>query len=188
METYSFTVLIRGADVLAEEHADALFEAGCDDALFGEREGLQYADFEREAPSFAKAVSTAIAAIEMTVPGAMVVRVEPDDIVTLTAIAERVGRSKESVRLLAAGERGPGDFPAPVAWVAGKNRLWQWAEVAAWFSSMLDESPPSGRSASFIAALNGALQAKWRMADLVEQEEREEVAKVLKQDLELVAA
>jgi hypothetical protein len=46
MKSYSFILLIRGADVLAEQHADALFEAGCGDALFGERGGVQFADFD----------------------------------------------------------------------------------------------------------------------------------------------
>jgi hypothetical protein len=188
MDTYSFTLLIRGTDVLADEHTDALFEAGCDDALFGERDGVQYADFDREGNTFAAAVGSAVADIETAVPGALVVRVQPDDLVTLTAIADRVGRSKESVRLLAAGYRGPGGFPAPVSWVAGKNRLWQWADVAEWFRSDLAGEVPAARSAAFIAALNGALEARWRASEISEREEREELAKVLKQDLDLVAA
>src|SRR4051812_27948478 len=67
MNSYSFVLLIRGADVLAEQHADALFEAGCADALFGERGGSQFADFDREADSFARAIGSAIHDIESAV-------------------------------------------------------------------------------------------------------------------------
>ena len=184
MDTYSFILLIRGADVLAEEHADALFEAGCGDALFGERGGrLQYADFDREADSFAHAVGSAIHAIESTVPGTKVVRVEPDDVVTLTGIAARVGRSKESVRLLSIGQRGPKEFPAPLSWVAGKNALWLWSDVAEWFRTKLDEDLPTARSAAFVAALNGALETRCRLAQVSEPDEREELARVLQEDL-----
>jgi hypothetical protein len=44
-KTYSFTLSLSGSDVLTDEHLDAVYEAGCDDALFGERDGAQYADF-----------------------------------------------------------------------------------------------------------------------------------------------
>ena len=187
MDTYSFIFIIRGADVLAEEHADALFEAGCDDALFGERDGVQYADFDREAESFAKAIDSAVTAIETAVSGAMVVRIEPDDIVSLSGIAERVGRTKESVRLLAAGQRGAGGFPPPASWIAGKQKLWQWADVAAWFAAQ-GEDVPEHASAAFIAALNGALETRWRALQVSSSDERAVVRHMLERDLALVAA
>jgi len=54
---------------------DALFEAGCDDATFGQVDSVGYADFVREAPSFVEAVRSAIEQVE-SVPGLRVVRVE----------------------------------------------------------------------------------------------------------------
>lgn len=57
-------------------------------------------------------------------------RVEPDDLVTMSEIAERRGRSRESVRVLVAGRRGRGDFPAPVSHLRSRSRLWRWPEVA----------------------------------------------------------
>lgn len=188
MKSYSFILLIRGADVLAEQHADALFEAGCGDALFGERGGVQFADFDREADSLARAIGSAIHDIESTVPDAKVVRVEPDDLVTLTAIAERVGRTKESVRLLTLGKRGPGGFPSPLSWVASKHPLWQWSDVAQWFSTRVGEEIPGSGSAAFIAALNGALEARWRLAEVRDPDERAELARVLQEDVDLVVA
>jgi hypothetical protein len=52
--------------------------------------------------------------------------------VSLRDIAQSVGRTYESVRLLAAGRRGPGGFPAPLS--AGQRALYSRAEVSAWFA------------------------------------------------------
>jgi hypothetical protein len=188
MNTYSFVLLIRGTDILDERYADALFEAGCDDALFGERSAVRYADFDREGPSLAHAVSSAIQAIETAVPGARVVRVEPDDFVTLAGIARRVGRSRESVRLLSEGLRGPGKFPEPVSWIDGKQSIWQWADVAAWFESALGKRVPEAEFADFLAAMNAALELRWRSTRLSTDDEREEVARLLEADQQVLAA
>ncbi len=57
--THSFTLFVHGADILSDESMDALFEAGCDDATFGARDGAQYGEFDREAPSFSTALASA---------------------------------------------------------------------------------------------------------------------------------
>ena len=75
---YSFAVVIEGADLTSPDSsdADALYEAGCDDALPTSSGGTQRAVFDRNAPSFAAAVASAITAIESSIPGARVVAVE----------------------------------------------------------------------------------------------------------------
>jgi len=75
MPQFSFTITIEGADVMAGYVQDALFEAGCDDATFGESNGVQTAEFDREAADFAETVASAIKAVETAVPGARVVRI-----------------------------------------------------------------------------------------------------------------
>lgn len=185
METYEFTVILEGADVLTEAAADALFEAGCDDATFGEIDGCQYADFMRKARSFADAVGTAKRAIESSVPGARVIRIEPEDLVSAADIAERTGRSRESVRLLIAGSRGPGAFPQPVFHFKSRSRMWRWTDVARWFSAALGEEFPATKEADFLAAINGALEVR-RMASRLERtKERQEVARVVQEDAAL---
>ncbi|MGH3684635.1 MAG: hypothetical protein ACRDSM_06205 [Pseudonocardiaceae bacterium] len=58
---------------------------------------------------------SAIVDVEQAGIGARVPRVEADgDWLSASEIAARVGRSRQSVALLARGERGPGDFPAPL--------------------------------------------------------------------------
>ena len=52
----------------------------------------------------------------------------------LNDLAVRLGRTAESVRLLATDERGPGGFP-PAAGVVGKGvRVWRWADVRPWLA------------------------------------------------------
>jgi hypothetical protein len=79
---HSFAVVIDGVDLTSPDSsdADALYEAGCDDALLASSSGVQRVIFDRVAPSFAAAVASAIAAIESSIPGARVVAVERLDL------------------------------------------------------------------------------------------------------------
>ncbi len=163
MTEYSFTLVIDG-DV--DEKIDELFEAGCDDATFGSVDGAHYADFDREAPTLAKAISSSISDVE-SVPGLRVRRVEPDDLVTASEIAERLGRSRESVRLLIAGQRGPGNFPAPVSHLRSRNRLWRWSDVAGWAG---ETNAKDLAEARLTAAVNAALDLRMATPDLTESD------------------
>ena len=156
--THSFTLFLRGPDVLCDEHMDALYAAGCDDALFGERDGAQYASFDRVERSFGVALRTAIKAVTSAVDGLSVTRIEPDEMVTMAAIAQRVGLSRESIRLLSTGQRGPGGFPPPVAYADHKTRLWHWPDVARWLAEH-DKAkvPVDAEAADLVAAMNAAL-------------------------------
>ena len=73
MQRFTFTLVVEGRDLQADEVADALFEAGCDDALVGPSEGVQFLDFDREADSADEAVRSAVADVE-SVEGLMVAR------------------------------------------------------------------------------------------------------------------
>lgn len=72
---HEFTVRTAGVSVMDDAVFDALFEAGCDDALVGTNPDGDYVDFVRAAPSLADAIASARAAIE-SVPGLRVRRVE----------------------------------------------------------------------------------------------------------------
>lgn len=65
------------------------------------------------------------------------------------------------MRLLATGARGPRTFPRPRV-TFGRQRLWQWPEVAAWFAHERDEqlkveTDPQRR---FMRAFNEALDLR----------------------------
>jgi hypothetical protein len=165
MAEKEFTLVIDGP-VKDDQIINALFEHGCDDATFGAVDGVGYADFHREAPNLADAVFSAIKDVE-SVAGLTVLRVEPDDLVTLSEIAQRLGRTRESVRLLAAGERGGGEFPAPVSHLRSRNRLWRWSDVAAWAGV---DGGQEVEQAQLLAAMNAALELRNRSATLPRRE------------------
>lgn len=178
--THTFRVVFdaSGVDSL-ETHLDALHAAGCDDAAFmgPASDGTFTAEFDRAARTFAGAVASALEAIRSALPGGRLLRVLPDDLVTIAAIAARTGRSDESVRLLHQGRRGPGGFPAAAGWVNEKTQVWRWTDVAQWFAEALGESPAGAEHAPFLAALNDALDLAARASDL--RERPEELAAVL---------
>ena len=139
MTIHRFTLIVEGADLQSPESQEALYEAGCDDATFGLVDGVHYAEFDREAGSYGQALASAMADIREAVPGARITHVEPDELVTMAEIAERLGRSRESIRLLVAGERGPGDFPAPISHIRTRSRLWRWPDVLRWFATRYED-------------------------------------------------
>lgn len=69
----SFTLLVEGIDLRDDDQVDALFEAGCGDALVGLVDGVGRLDFDREAASLEEAVRSAVEDIE-SVDGAKAVR------------------------------------------------------------------------------------------------------------------
>ena len=179
--THTFRVVFDapGVDSL-EPHLHALAAAGCDDAAFmgPAADGTFTAEFDRVAPAFAGAVVAALEAIRGALPGARLLRVLPDDLVTVAAIAARAGRSDESVRLLCQGRRGPGGFPAAAGWINEKTQIWRWTDVARWFGETLGEPPAGAKNAAFLAALNDALDLAARAGDL--RERPDELAAVLR--------
>ena len=73
-QQHEFDLLLAECDIDSPTFADALYEAGCDDALVGRNgEGPMIA-FTREAPSRSDAVRSAIADAE-SVPGVRVLGV-----------------------------------------------------------------------------------------------------------------
>ena len=63
-QAYEFTLVLSGVAKLSQDVLDGLFEAGCDDALIGMRDGVAFADFNREGPSFEAAIQSAIQNVE----------------------------------------------------------------------------------------------------------------------------
>jgi hypothetical protein len=180
---HSFTIFLSGADVLDDEHLDALYEAGCDDALFGVRDGAQYGAFDREASSFSEALASAIGDVTSAVPGIQVVRIEPDELVTMAAIAKRSGLSREYIRLLSTNQRGPGGFPAPVTYADHKTRLWHWPDVAHWLIEHQDTKiEVDAHAADLVAAMNAAFDLREHVSHLHNRNDLTLIAQALGED------
>lgn len=167
MDTYDFTLIVEGTDFIDDDTVDAAYEAGCDDALLGVSNGVPCADFSREAPSLEEAALSAIADIE-SVDGIEVVRIADAGLLSIAEIAARTGRTRESVRLLVEGKRGPGGFPPPITDPTRRHRLYYWPEVARWFEST-GVGRASGEQEQILAAINAWLELR-RLREAVEPE------------------
>lgn len=84
MMKYEFMVHLADLTEITEEAANALFEAGCDDASPASRDGQVWSTFHREAPSLEHAIRSAVADVNKA--GYQVQRVELDT----DAVAELV--------------------------------------------------------------------------------------------------
>ena len=159
MQNWSFTLIIEGGDLQSDETFNALFEAGCDDALVARTNGVQFMDFDRDAETLADAVLSAVSAVE-SVAGLEVVRLVDSDLVSMSEIAERTGRTRESVRLLVSGARGRGGFPAPANDPRRPHRVWRWSEVDRWMRDTFGYEPQQGTDEDLLAALAAGLAAR----------------------------
>lgn len=166
MTDWTFRLTLAGI-ALTDEDLDVLFEAGCDDAAFSrQRDGTVLGFFDREAETQEDAVLSAIYDVEGAGLGARVLRItQDDDWLNASEIAQRVGRTRQSIGLLVRGQRGPGGFPAPVARHGSPNPLWSWAEVEAWFERYEPAAVREGGSKlspDFLAELNDRLDLRER--------------------------
>lgn len=117
MPTFEFTVALDRAP--ADDDFDRLFDAGLDDTTPETRDGRGVLNVAREAASMSAAIVSV--ARDVASAGFQVVDVVDDDLVSLKTVAQRTGRSYESVRLLATGKRGPGGFLGPCPATAGRS-------------------------------------------------------------------
>ena len=64
MITFGFTLILSDHEVITDDMADALFEAGCDDASCHSGDGIVGVDFDREAPTLEAAIRSAVADVK----------------------------------------------------------------------------------------------------------------------------
>lgn len=168
MSFFQFTLIVDGPDLQNDTAVDALFDAGCDDALVGRTDGIQYLDFDRSGPNPETAILSAIADVER-LPGVEVIRLAGGELVSMADIAVHTGRSRESIRLLVTNERGPGGFPAPVTDPRTRYRLWRWSEVRRWFATHYPASPLQTEDQGYeqaAAAINASLEVRHYCRDV----------------------
>jgi len=78
MSDYEFTLTFSLPESDAEQYLDALFEAGCDDALIGIGQAGSIAlDFVRDSESASMAVESAIENVKAAIPAAELIEVKP---------------------------------------------------------------------------------------------------------------
>ena len=158
---YQFTLILDGVDDKTLGLEDALFEAGCDDALINYKNGVVYLDFDREGEDLERTIISAIKNVESADIGAKIVSVAPEHLVSLSDIAERVAITRQAVSLLMQGSRGSGNFPKPMLKISNKSPLWRWSSVAEWFyqqGKIHDHSVVD--SANVVEDINAALELR----------------------------
>ena len=112
-----------------ETYLDALFEAGCDDAVVGlGQHGSVGLDFCRHADSAPAALASAIRDVRRAIPRARLIEAAPD-LIGLSEIAALLGCSRQNARKIVTGRRG--GFPPP-AHTGGHASLWHLVDVLDW--------------------------------------------------------
>ena len=155
---YQFTLVLSGFNEITSELEDALFEAGCDDALINSRNGVIYLDFDRESNNFEDAVLSAMRNVFNAKIDAKITSIEPSHLVTVSDIARRSDLERQAIHMYLSGERGPGNFPSPILKVEDKSPLWLWSDVAYWlYKNDKNVSEEKYNTALCIEAFNAAL-------------------------------
>lgn len=132
---YEFVLKFALPDTEADPavYEDALFEAGCDDAMLGlginGRIGL---DFAREASSSDEAMSSAIEQVKRAIPEAKLVEATPD-LVGLTDVADIIGCSRQNMRKVFVSKISQRNLPTPVH--SGRVDLWHLYDVLNYLKS-----------------------------------------------------
>jgi hypothetical protein len=137
--------------------------------LVGGHDDQTYVEFDEIEGHFAESVLKTIQELE-TIQGIRVRRVGPEQLVTISAAAGRLGRSPESIRLLAEGKRGPGTFPPPLAYVDAKTRLWEWSAIAKWWQDTYGNDEQLAQHADFLHSVNDLLDFRARSSSLATEE------------------
>lgn len=79
------------------------------------------------------------------------------DLVNTTEIADRIGRTRQTVRQYVDGLRGPGQFPIPLG-SPGGVRVWDWGSVNEWLRTFDGSGDPEYHpTRDFIAEFNASM-------------------------------
>jgi hypothetical protein len=125
-----FTLAVDGVDLASEDVVESLVAGDLEvyPAVVAGKSILTYRVF---AETSYDAVIDAVRHLLYLFPGIVVCRVEPD-LVSISDIASRLGKPRESVRAWVIGSRGSGDFPIPLTVLGDNVRVWDWASVNSW--------------------------------------------------------
>ncbi|TDB98075.1 hypothetical protein [Actinomadura sp. 7K534] len=157
MPSYDFALIL--SRPLYEDELDPLFDrthGAVTVSIISEPEHAERpgnASCSWPGPTLAAAIMEVVEHVEVSAPGVHVLQVEADPLLTIRDIAERVGRSLDSVRHAITGSRGVAGFPSSEMSSAG-HRLWRWSKIAAWYGiddPQLIEAKPT------VQAINGWL-------------------------------
>ena len=99
LKSYNFILVLSGLSESNDSIEDALFETGCDDALLIFRDDIPYLEFDRQATSLEKAISSAIFDVKSAAIGAKVLRVELENLANFSLEEESIPLNESSKKL-----------------------------------------------------------------------------------------
>lgn len=131
-----------------EEFLDALYEAGCDDAVVGVGlPGYISLDFSREANSAQEAVQSAIFDVQKAIHEAKLIEVSPDLLNTseiADLVSARIGKiTRQAMRKYTFGQVAKVNSRFPAAAVSSSSPLWHVDEVVSWLIENKKASNPA---------------------------------------------
>lgn len=173
MTTYELSLVIDREPTIDE--LETVTSAQLDDAGLVATEtdqGRVLAHLVADGDTLPAAIAAAVHAVEsLGGLGLKVLGIDADDLVSVRDIAVRIGRTYESVRMLATGKRGPGGFPAPLS--TGQWSLYSWAEVSEWLERHYGTAVEYDRA---LVAADHLIRARRILADGAH---RDEMARLL---------
>lgn len=156
------SVVVEGLDLDDEAILDVLAQH-FDDLLFSESAGIVTATVMVESDPIRAALEAADR-IRDAFPDVRVPRVDPD-LVTVSAIATRVGVSRQAVRQWVTGPAStpfPTPFPTPFAALEPEGKpmkVWRWADVTPWLAQVKGLAFESLPTPQQMAAIDAGLGA-----------------------------
>lgn len=160
-KNYTFSLILNGVNSITSDLENQIFEAGCDDAILYSKNGIVFLEFDRESNSLKSAILSAIGDVEK-IEEISVSVVEPADYVLPSEIARRAGLTREYIRVLINGNRGPGNFPKPLSGSnSSKSSIYSWCKVSTWLTRVGTVKDRSlFRKAFIFKKINDALESR----------------------------
>lgn len=163
LEAYTVALLVEGVDLDDVPTIDALFDL-IPSAVPSSVDGIVTITARIGGATGDAAALLLAEQVESVAPSARAIRVD-QDFVAISDIAERLERTRESVRLLVEGKRGPGSFPSPAGTVGDGIRVWPWAVVVDWVHKALSAPLEHVISPEEAAIADACLAQRRRQSD-----------------------
>jgi Domain of unknown function (DUF4287) len=130
---YEFLFVVDGVSV--DDDAAVAILTDAFDAVLSWNHGLHRLAVSSQGTDALDALQKLLARITLRVLPLRILRVDPD-LVGISDIAERTGRTRQNVQQWVTGERNAGHpFPPPEG-CAGRSLVWRWADVNDWLKPL----------------------------------------------------
>lgn len=155
MPIYEFSLIASRLGLGVDDFEAHLADSGCFDAVISFRKGHIVLSFARGADTFERAIDVAIG--DARDAGAVLKRIEPEPLVTITDISQRTGLTKDLISIWSLNKEASG-FPGPSYRVTSSAPLWEWRDVACWMVQHGHMHPAELLHAETIRRVNLRLQ------------------------------